>query len=202
MSQDSQLYEEGDGMPDRLAPAVQDTRRAGLVSTSRPAGHSRWRGVGVGQVMAAVCLAAGLVWGAWATRAILDLRRGPAPIVKVRLQGLIQDYVRAEARSATPPDRIGPDTSRYMELLDAAIARHARAGQLVLVSEAVAGGEVEDITSEIKREVYAHIAGSSPPTTPPPSSSGPQGHQEIGNAMDARTRNPLPQGGAGDEQRP
>ncbi|ODU77589.1 MAG: hypothetical protein ABT10_24415 [Novosphingobium sp. SCN 63-17] len=108
-------------------------------------------------VLALMVVVAGLAWGAWTTRAILDLRRAPAPFVKVQLGGLVADYVRAQARSATPPDQMGAQTQAFMKLLDAALAREAHAGRVVLVSEAVAGGSVPDITESVRREVYAKM---------------------------------------------
>lgn len=117
----------------------------------------RARGIGRAHVLAVACAIAGLAWGSWTTRAVLDLRASPTRIAKVRLQSLVGDYVRAQARSATPPDQIGPATARFMTMLDAAIARHARAGEVVLVSEAVVGGDVRDVTDQIRREVYAQV---------------------------------------------
>jgi len=108
-------------------------------------------------VLALMVVVAGLAWAAWTTRAILDLRRAPVPFVKVQLGGLVADYVRAQARSATPPDQMGAQTQAFMKLLDAALARETRAGRVVLVSEAVAGGSVPDITETVRREVYAKM---------------------------------------------
>lgn len=108
-------------------------------------------------MLALMVVVAGLAWGAWTTRAILDLRRAPAPFVKVQLGGLVADYVRAQARSATPPDQMGAQTQAFMKLLDVALAREAHAGRVVLVSEAVAGGSVPDITETVRREVYAKM---------------------------------------------
>lgn len=114
-------------------------------------------GIGRAQVMLLIVCVAGLVWGAWTTRAILDLRARPAPFVKVQLERLVAEYVRAQARSATPPDRIDTETAVFMKVLDASLARHARAGEVVLVSEAVVGGTVPDITAAVRREVYARL---------------------------------------------
>lgn len=109
-------------------------------------------------------LAAGLGWGAWTTRAILDLRRAPQPLVKVQLGALVAEYVRGQARSATPPEQITAQTQAFMKLLDTTLAREARAGRVVLVSEAVAGGSLPDITGRVRREVYAQM--------PPPRAGG------------------------------
>lgn len=120
-----------------------------------------------GQVLLVAGLIGVLCWGAWMTRAILDLRAAPARVAKVQLASLVGDYVRAEARGNASPDQIGPRTAQFMKVLDATIARHARGGQIILVSEAVVGGSVPDITAEIAREVRltlpaVQLASSSP----------------------------------------
>lgn len=134
-------------------------------------------------VLALMVVVVGLAWAAWTTRAILDLRRAPVPFVKVQLGGLVADYVRAQARSATPPDQIGAQTQAFMKLLDVALAREAHAGRVVLVSEAVAGGSVPDITESVRREVYGRM---------PPPRAGAEGGTE------ARMRAWLAQNGGSD----
>lgn len=132
---------------------------ASLVISSPKLGAipSRRAGIGRAHVMILVVAVAGLVWGAWMTRSILDLRGRPAPFVTVQLEGLVAEYVRAQARSAKSPDQIGTETTMFMKLLDASVARRARAGKVVLVSEAVVGGSVPDITGSVRREIYAHL---------------------------------------------
>ncbi|MEO0031278.1 MAG: hypothetical protein RIS94_1036 [Pseudomonadota bacterium] len=130
-------------------------------------------------LIVAVCLA----WGVWTTRAILDLRRAPTPFVKVQLGALVAEYVRAQARSATPPDQIGTQTQAFMQLLDVALAREAHAGRVVLVSEAVAGGSVPDITERVRREIYARM---------------PAPRAAADGASDTRMRAWLPQNGGSD----
>lgn len=126
------------------------------------------RSVGIGRaqlVMLAVSMAA-IAWGAWSTRAILDLRARPAPFVKVELGALVAEYVRAQARSAGSPEQLRTETALFMKSLDASLARRTRDGHVILVSEAVVGGAVPDITALVRREIHARL------TLPPPANDG------------------------------
>lgn len=105
------------------------------------------------QFLTMACLIALLCWGAWMTRSILDMRPTPLRVVKVQLAGLVGSYVRAQARTDASPDEIAARTAQFMTALDLAIARHAHDGQIVLVSEAVVGGNVPDITAAIAAEM-------------------------------------------------
>jgi hypothetical protein len=103
--------------------------------------------------------------------------------------------VRTEARGDTPPDQIGPRMAQFMKVLDATIAHHARDGQIVLVSEAVVGGSVPDITGDIAREVRA-ILPASQPAPASPRLADPAGHDREAGDVETRMRDYLLHEGA------
>ena len=105
--------------------------------------------------MTAVLVAASLLWGIWATHAILDLKRGSNHLVKVQLADLVREYVQAEARSGAAPEQITAQTAGFLKALNAAVNAHAKAGEIVLLSNAVVDGAVPDITPAVRSEVYA-----------------------------------------------
>lgn len=125
-----------------------------------------------GKVIVAGLAAAGLLWGVWATHAILGLQRGSNRLVKVELADLVREYVQAEARSGAAPDQITAQTAAFLKALNAAVAAHARAGEVVLLSNAVVDGAVPDITPTVRSEVYAHTARPQPGQLQGPSSQG------------------------------
>lgn len=168
----------------QLVPAVSGK------TARRPRG-----GIARGQVLLVAALIGVLCWGAWMTRAILDLRAAPSRVVKVQLASLVGDYVRAEARGNASPDQIGPRTAQFMKVLDATIARHARGGQIVLVSEAVVGGRVPDITADIDREVRVTLPTVQPAPSPP-RLDDPAGQRRDAGDVEARMRDYLLHGGA------
>lgn len=110
-----------------------------------------------GQILIAGLVAAGLLWGVWATHAILDLKRGSNHLVKVQLADLVREYVQTEARSGAAPEQITAQTAGFLKALNAAVNAHAKTGEIVLLSNAVVDGAVPDITAAIRSEVYASV---------------------------------------------
>ncbi len=172
-------------------PDIQRTTGGSRDAPSAPAPG----GIARGQVLALAALIGALCWGAWMTRVILDVRAAPARVVKVQLASLVGAYVRTEARGDTPPDQIADRTAQFMKVLDATIARHARGGQIVLVSEAVVGGSVPDITGDIAREVRATLPALQ---TAPASarSADPVGQRREAGDVETRMRDYLLHEGA------
>lgn len=106
--------------------------------------------------IAAVVVA--LLWSAWMTRAMLDLRERKPAIVRVQLQGLMAEYVRAQARSNAPQEQIAADTKVFLAQLNRVVTGLSKDGQIVLVNEAVVGDGVPDVTPLVRRAVYAKVA--------------------------------------------
>ena len=100
-------------------------------------------------------VAAGL-WGAWVTKNVLSSADLP-PMAKVQLAGVVGEYVRAQARSATPPEQVTAETRAFMAEIQRSLEARGQRGQVVLVGEAVLAGNVPDITAELRREVYAKV---------------------------------------------
>jgi hypothetical protein len=114
-----------------------------------------------------------LAWGAWMTRSVMDLQAaGHSRFVKVQLQGLIGEYIRAQARSATPPEKVSAETSAFMGELDKVVKGLSSDGKIVLINEAIVAGDVPDVTDAVRREVYSRI--------PPPRAAAPQ---DVESAM-------------------
>lgn len=106
--------------------------------------------------------AASLLWGTWATHAILTLRRDAPHLVKVQLAELVREYVEGEARSGAPSDRITAETAAFLKALNDAVQARKGAGETVLLANAVVGGDVPDITLAVRREVYARVPRPQP----------------------------------------
>lgn len=103
-----------------------------------------------------------VLWGTWATHAILDLRRGSTHLVKVQLADLVREYVQTEARSGMPADQITAQTTAYLKALNETVSAHARGGTVVLLANAVVDGAVPDITMTVRQEVYARVPHPQP----------------------------------------
>lgn len=180
----------------QLAHAVDARPDLSSALASKEKGSRQTRaGTVRGQVMLVAALIGVLCWGAWMTRAVLDLRAGPARVVKVQLASLVGDFVRAEARGNASPDQIGPRTAQFMKVLDATIARHARGGQIILVSEAVVGGSVPDITADIAHEVRLTLPAVQPASSLP-GPGDPTGQRRDAGGVEARMRDYLLHEGA------
>ena len=108
--------------------------------------------------MLAVAFGAGvLLWGVWASQAIIDLRRSGPHLVKVQLAELVREFVQNEARSGVPSGRITAETATFLKAMGDAVNAHGARGETVLLANAVVGGDVPDITMAVRREVYAHV---------------------------------------------
>lgn len=117
-------------------------------------GYRRMLGIGIGGL--------GLLWGVWASHAIIDLRRASPHLVKVQLAELVREFVGLEARSGVPSEQITAETSAFLKALNEAVRAHAHRGEVVLLANAVVDGAVPDITAEVRQEVYAHVARPQP----------------------------------------
>lgn len=175
--------------PDVLAPAptgpvlLDDT-------TAAEASRRTFAGFALRDLL---MMAAGLaftLWAIWATTALLELRQ--RRIVSVSLSTIIKDFVSAQARSAATPEIAAARTKAYLGAVDAAMQSMSRDGTTVLVSEAVVGNSVPDMTSAVSAAVNDWLAkapataipipapGSAP--TPSPMSAPPmQGSASGGN---------------------
>ena len=104
-----------------------------------------------------VGLAVCLVWGAWVTKSLLYDGMGKDRFVKLQLQGVIAEYLQAQARSGSDDRTAAQQTAQFMAVLDKAVAAAGQDGRIVLVNEAIVGGDIPDITAQVKSEVYAQV---------------------------------------------
>lgn len=103
-----------------------------------------------------------LLWAAWTTHAICEIKRVSPHIVKVQLAGLVQEYVQAEARSGAPADQVTAQTTAYLKALNETVSAHAHGGTVVLLANAVVDGAVPDITMTVRKEVYSRVPHPQP----------------------------------------
>jgi hypothetical protein len=77
--------------------------------------------------------------------------------VKVQVQGLIGEYVRAQARTDTPQEQVAAETRAFLDQLQKSVQALSANGRVVLVNEAVVGGDVADLTGQVRKAVYAKV---------------------------------------------
>ncbi|MEP9403742.1 TrbI F-type domain-containing protein [Sphingomonas silueang] len=122
-----------------------------MPNARRAAGFAGLTPAQLGMGLLAILLA---IWGMWVTHTLM------APteqhIVKADLSRIVGDYVQAQARSDTPPERVQAEMRRFMASLDGELQRRGKAGEVVLVGEAVLSKNVADITADVAKAVYAN----------------------------------------------
>ena len=102
-------------------------------------------------LMLAGSLAASLLWGAWATRELIDL--GRRQMVTVQLSRIMGDFVEAEARAGHPAEQSRTQVEAYLKAVDASVQALGHQGRTVLVAEAVVAGAVPDLTEQVRADV-------------------------------------------------
>ena len=93
------------------------------------------------------------IWAIWVTRELLQPR--DQHIVRADLSRIVGEYVTAQSRTVTPPERVQAEMKQFMTSLDAELGRRGAKGQVVLVGEAVLSKGVPDITDDVAKAVYA-----------------------------------------------
>ncbi len=130
----------------------------GVGGTAPQAPSKKKNGVSPAQVLMVAAGVVTLAWGAWMTRSVMDLQAtGEPQFVKVQLQGLVGEYIKAQARSATAPDKVSAETGAFMAELDKAVKGLSAQGKIVLINEAIVAGDVPDVTDAVRRQVYAKV---------------------------------------------
>ena len=104
-----------------------------------------------------------LLWSAWATRELLALKSHRT--VSVSLATLVRDFVAAEARNGGTPEATTARTRIYIATIGGAVKSLADDGNTVLVSEAVLGSSVPDVTPQLKAAVDAKLRSLTPAAT-------------------------------------
>jgi len=165
-----------------------DEIESGKPAESRAAKRSRIFALSRVEIVLAIAFIAALAWGAWVTRALVD-----APprqeLVQLQLQGIVGEYLQAQARSGKEQSQAARETAQFMAVLDDRVAALSNSGKVVLVREAVIGGDIPDVTQAVKRQVYAKVA--MPRIAQPQSASATAVHNEMRGFLAAE--------GAGDD---
>jgi hypothetical protein len=102
-------------------------------------------------------LLAALLWGAWTTRALLELKS--RELVTVQLSALVGEFVEAEARAGGDAEVTQRRIAAYLQAVDAAVARLAKDGRTVMVAESVVAGETRDMTNDVRTDVARRMGG-------------------------------------------
>lgn len=117
-------------------------------------------------------------WAAWSTKAILDLQR--REIVSVSLTTILRDFVTAESNRSQTPEMATARTRIFLTGVDDIMKGLKADGKIVLLTEAVAGNSVPDVTSVITEAVRRGFEGAgTAAATPGPSASPAPGEPEA-----------------------
>lgn len=109
------------------------------------------------EIILLVAALAIFMWGAWVTKNLVSQDGGRQEFVQLQLQGIIGEYLQAQARSSSDEQTAAQETAVFMAALDQTVAGLSKSGKVVLVHEAVIGGEVPDVTQSVKAAVYAKV---------------------------------------------
>lgn len=104
-----------------------------------------------------VAAAAFMVWGTWVSKSLHDLRSQSTHIVKVRLSELVGEYVQTTARSGMPTDQAAQQTGVFLKVLNDTVLAHGSKGEVVMLANAIVGGDVPDITDQVRADVYGKV---------------------------------------------
>lgn len=138
------------------APAAFAPHSSGRAPAAPAARASR--GLSPAVVILAIVAVAAVLWAAWMTKTVNDLKANKAPFVSVRLQPLVEEYVQAQARTSTPEDQVTRETQAFMATIDAELRARGQRGETVIVGEAVLSKNIPDITDDVRKAVYAKVA--------------------------------------------
>lgn len=130
--------------------------------TSRPLLPARFAGLSPRELILLVAAIATFIWGAWVTRNIAAAPGARPEFVQLHLQGIIGEYLQAQARSNADETTAARETAVFMAALDETVAGLSKNGKVVLVHEAIVGGDVPDVTQSVKAAVYAKVPRPTP----------------------------------------
>jgi hypothetical protein len=150
------LFEHADAAP----PA--DTHPKLALRTKAARRPARFGGLAPRDMILFGAAAATFVWGAWVTKSIAFDSPGRPELVQLQLQGIIGEYLQAQARSNTDEQTAARETAMFMAALDQTVSGLGKDGKVVLLHEAVVGGELPDVTEAVKAAVYAKVPRPQP----------------------------------------
>lgn len=107
-----------------------------------------WRVASLAICVGAISAAA---WAGWLTREVMSLRE--KRIVAVSLKTLVENYVSNSARAGLSDDEAARRTKAYLSAVEQAIGQLNDGHTTVIVSEAVLGRSVPDVTPAVEAAV-------------------------------------------------
>lgn len=128
----------------------------------RPGLQRRFAGLTLRELTVLALAIAMVIWGAWVTRHIGSPPATRQDLVQLQLQGIIGEYLQAQARSSADETTAARETAVFMAALDEAVAGLSKSGKVVLVHEAIVGGDVLDVTQSVRAAVYAKVPRPAP----------------------------------------
>ena len=144
------------GFDDAAEPAdTWPPRAADDVMRSPPITGRTFAGLPIPTLVLAALVVILALLSAWQTRQILALRSHR--IVSVSLSTLLHDFLAVEARNGGTPETAALRTKLYLAATQASIRELTDGGATVVVSEAVLGNSVPDVTPTIKADVDAKL---------------------------------------------
>lgn len=117
----------------------------------------RFAGLSSREIILLLAAIAIFIWGAWVTKSLTADDAGDQQFVQLQLQGIIGEYLQAQARSSADEQTAARETAVFMATLDQTVAGLSEGGKVVLVHEAVIGGDIPDVTEAVKAAVYAKV---------------------------------------------
>ncbi|MBA4228960.1 MAG: conjugal transfer protein TrbI [Hyphomonas sp.] len=164
------------------APAEPTT-----IKSARRKPTSRFAGFSLREIILFAAAASVFVWGAWVTKTIAFDAPGRQEFVQLQLQGIIGEYLQAQARSNTDEQTAARETAVFMAALDQTVSGLSKSGKVVLVHEAIIGGDVPDVTPSVKAAVYAKVPRPQPAQAlaAPPQGQAARVEQEMQAFMSA-----------------
>ena len=117
----------------------------------------RFAGMSIKELTLLGAAIAMVIWGSWITNQVTSGGREGQNIVQLQLQGLIGEYLQAQARSSADEATAAQETAAFMATLDEAVAGMTSEGKIVVVHEAIVGGDVPDVTDQVREAIYAKV---------------------------------------------
>lgn len=143
-----------------MTDLFENADRAATAEVRRPktvAAKRAFAGLSPREIALLAAAAAIFIWGAWVTKNLVSEDGGRQEFVQLQLQGIIGEYLQAQARSSSDEQTAAQETAVFMAALDRTVAGLSKSGKVVLVHEAVIGGAIPDVTQSVKAAVYAKV---------------------------------------------
>jgi len=149
-------------MADLVYNANQVAERSSFKAAIPQQRAKGFAGLSPRELIVLVAAIAMFIWGAWVTKNLVAGDDGRQDLVQLQLQGIIGDYLQAQARSASDEQTAAKETAVFMAALDQTVEGLSKDGKIVVVHEAIIGGDVPDVTESVKAAVYAKVPRPQP----------------------------------------